>query len=53
MYKMKWSARVTKANKAKSGGRVLFPDFNAPIGTDLSFHQRRIRNHHAKNGVDD
>ncbi|KAK4037534.1 hypothetical protein OUZ56_029566 [Daphnia magna] len=46
-----WSASVTKANKAKSGGRVTFPDLNSPSRTDLSFRQRRHRNHHAKNGV--
>jgi hypothetical protein len=44
--KGKWSVSVTKLNKARSGERVTYPDLNAPLRTNVSFRQRRHRNHH-------
>ncbi len=42
---------ITHHSQAKTGGRVTFPDQNAPLRTDESFRNRVQVKHHNNNGV--
>lgn len=44
------SNRITHHTQTKSGGRVTYPDVDAPLRTDLSFRNRVQIAHHHKDG---
>lgn len=43
--------RFRKTTNARSGGRVTFPDVNAPLRSDTSFRERKNIQHHRTNRI--
>ncbi|XP_046640273.1 uncharacterized protein LOC124323154 [Daphnia pulicaria] len=46
-----WTPTISKRTNARSGGRVTFPEINAPLRSDSSFRKRENIQHHNKNQI--
>ena len=46
-----WTPTISKRTNARSGGRVTFPDINAPLRSDSSFRKRENIQHHNNNHI--
>lgn len=46
-----WTPTISKRTNARSGGRVTFPDINAPLRSESSFRKRENIQHHNNNHI--